>query len=45
MFGRNFEKTTRTNARLSFEDIEQARRKKGKRNKSERNQRNQWETN
>lgn len=42
MFGRNFEKTTRTNARRSFEDIEQARHKKGKRNKQARGGRQEW---
>lgn len=41
MFGRNFEKTTRTNARRSFEDIEQVRAKKGKRNKQTRG-RQEW---
>ena len=42
MFGRNFEKTTRTNARRSFEDIEQARHKKGKHNKQARGSRQEW---
>ncbi|ALO79970.1 RNA polymerase [Pseudomonas phage PPPL-1] len=42
MFARNFEKTTKTSARRSFEDIEQVRAKKGKRNKPARDGRKEW---
>ncbi|QNJ57444.1 hypothetical protein [Pseudomonas phage Waldo5] len=42
MFGRNFEKNTRTNARRSFADMEQVRAKKGKRNKQDRGSRQEW---
>ncbi|QNJ57496.1 hypothetical protein [Pseudomonas phage PlaquesPlease] len=42
MFGRNFEKNTRTNARRSFNEMEQVRAKKGKRNKQDRSGRQEW---
>ncbi|WYW04357.1 RNA polymerase [Pseudomonas phage vB_PpuP-Kurepalu-2] len=45
MFGRNFEKNTRTTARRSFEEAEAQKANKGKRNKPNRTQRSEWETN
>ncbi|QZA71362.1 hypothetical protein AH05_13 [Pseudomonas phage AH05] len=43
MFGRNFEKTTRTTARRSFEEAQDAKARKGKRNKQARGGRQEWD--
>ncbi|QJD54655.1 putative DNA-directed RNA polymerase [Pseudomonas phage MR2] len=42
MFGRNFEKNTRTTARRSFDEAEANKARKGKRNKPERAGRKEW---